>query len=81
MPAFYVEMRNEDVGPFEDRDLAEMYAALELGEGWQDDAQVFTSDMPASGGFVALVGPRYESSQVAFWFVRACDMHRYMPTS
>lgn len=42
MPWFYVEFENDDVGPFESRELAEMYGAMEAG----DDFQVFTTSTP-----------------------------------
>ena len=75
---YYVEFANDDSGPFATRELAEMVARLQVGDwsrfgdsaddDYRGDAQVFaSSDLMGCKPCVALVAPRYQSSQVEYW--------------
>lgn len=75
---YWVVFRNDDVGPFASRELAETTARLECGDwsrlgdsasdDWAEDAEVFASDETRGlAPIVAIMSPSHPSQQVA-WF-------------
>jgi hypothetical protein len=87
---WWIEFENDDVGPFASRELAEMAARLNVGswerlgddatDDWDGDAQLFRSGLNGTREpIVALVGPRYPSSQVAWWYATKSDMASHEP--